>query len=139
MTRLPFSCVEDSDGCKMRRVFFNQKNITNSRQGQLFAFTISCTTQTVYTVRYTTGELCNCGEYFVDNHTITETCHSQLSSLDFSVEISVEHSPNQWGENCSFVFFFPFDILLEMNFNVSILPELRTGTLTFVFYFRCEN
>ena len=134
---LPFSCVEDSDGCKVRRMFFNKVNIRHGSIHYLFDFTISCTTRTVYTVRYITGELCSCGEYFVDNRTIAESCYNR-STLDFSVEISMEHIHNRWGENCSFRFhlldlpntLYPFDV------NLQVLP---TGTLTIMFYFRCEN
>ena len=136
----PFSCVEDSDGCKVRRMFFNKVNITYPSIYYLFGFTISCTTRTVYTVQYITGWLCSCGEYFVDNETIVEPCYNPSTS-DFSVEISMEHIRNQWGENCSFQFqienvFDPQDASVFFGMNLQVLP---TGTLTIVFYFRGEN
>ena len=97
----------------------------------------------MYTVLYPAGELCNCGEYFVDNRTIADGCVSSSSNSGFSVEISVDHIRNQWGENCSFLFtfvsrHFPYDGY-DVNFNLRILQVQPTGTLTIVFYFRFEN
>ena len=94
------------DGC-VSRSFFDKKAIHNTRQSRLFGFFISCTTQTVYTVRYTNGSLCSCGEYSVKDQTKTKTCDAKLTRLNFTVEISVRSIRNQWGENCSLSFFFP--------------------------------
>ena len=93
------------DGC-VSRSFFDKKAIHNIRQSRLFCFFISCTTQTVYTVRYTNGSLCNCGEYSVKDQTKTKTCDAKLTRLNLTVEISARSIRNQWGENFPFHSFF---------------------------------
>ena len=90
-------------------------------QHPLFGFTISCTTQTVYQVRYTSGQLCYCGEYFVKNQTLAQVCDANLVGLNFTVEISVEKFRSQREENCSFIFFF-FSAASNIRFDLKILP-----------------
>ena len=121
-----------------RRRFFVKKTIHNTRKGPLFGFSISCTTQTVYTVRYTNGSLCNCGEYFVKDQTKTVTCEAQLIGLNFTVETSVRNISTQSGENCSFsfVFFsdgsFKSDVrLLPGNGLTTLQPSLATTMMEF--------
>ena len=109
----------------------------NTRKGPLFGFLISCTTQTVYTVRYTNGSLCNCGEYFVKDQTKFVTCDAQLIGLNFTVETSVRNISTQSGENCSFLGFFSdvsfkFDVrLLPGNGSTTLQPSLATTIMEF--------
>ena len=101
----------------------------------MFGFSISCTTQTVFKVRYTNGQLCNCGEYFlVKEQELTKACDAHLILLNFTVEISVKSIRNQWGENCSFIFFFPGDgdirsdlRILPGNISTTLQPSLTTS------------
>ena len=101
----------------------------------MLGFSISCTTQTVFKVRYTNGQLCNCGEYIlVKEELVTKTCDARLILLNFTVEISVKSIRNQWGENCSFSFFFPGDgairsdlRILPGNISTTLQPSLTTS------------
>lgn len=122
-----FSCIENSDGCVGKRSFFHKKTIHNTKQVSLFGFSISCTTNTVYAVRYTNGSPCNCGEYFLKDQTKHEICDARLIRLNFTVEISVTNIRNQWGENCSFFFFFPGEGNIESD--IRILPGNVSTTL----------
>ena len=120
-----------------RRRFFDKKVIHNTRKGPLLLFFISCTTNTVYAVRYTNGSLCNCGEYFVKNQTKFVTCDAQLIGLNFTVETSVRNIRTQSGENCSlFIWFsdgsFEYDVrLLPGNVSTTLQPSLATTMMEF--------
>ena len=117
-------------------MFFTKKTIVNSKKRSMFGFSISCTTQTVFKVRYTNGQLCNCGEYSVKERVLTKTCDANLILLNFTVEISVKSIRNQWGENCSFSFLFPGDgdirsdlRILPGNISTTLQPSLTTSEI----------
>ena len=114
----------DSDGCQVRRRFFNQKTIPAGLTLQiLFGFTVNCTTQAVYKVGYSNGEICQCGEYSLNDTgtQISLTCKLfKLDRTNFTVEISVENVRNPGGERCTFSF-IPAGISNE--FDVRILPQ----------------
>ena len=130
--------MENSDGCVGRRRFFDKKTIHSTKQVSLFAFSISCTTNTVYAIRYTNASPCNCGEYFFKNQKKYETCDARLIRLNFTVEISVTNIRNQWGKNCSFSFFFlgagdiKSDIkLLPGSVSTTLQPSLATAMVEY--------
>ena len=115
----------DSDGCQVRRRFFNQKTIPGLALQILSGFTVNCTTQAVYKVGYSNGEICQCGEYsFNDTGSqISEICKSfKLVRTNFTVEISVENVRNPEGGRCTFSFRY-FAVGSTPNFDVRILPK----------------
>ena len=124
-----FCCVGsgtvDSDGCQVRRRFFNQKTIPGLTLRILSGFTVNCTTQAVYKVGYSDGRICQCGEYSVNDagSQISVTCTSfKFKPTNFIVEISVENVRNPEGERCTFSFRY-FAVGSTPNFDVRILPE----------------
>ena len=116
----------DSDECQVRRRFFNQKTIPGLALQILYEFTVNCTTQAVYKVGYSNGEICQCGEYSLNDtgSQISETCTS-VDHTNVTVEISVENVRNPEGERCTFSFryFGVFAIDRRHNFDVRILPK----------------
>ena len=88
----------------------------------------------MYKVRYTNGQLCSCGEYFVKDQLSTKVCVTKINALHFTMEISVKNIRNQWGENCSFSFLFPGhgtikpDLrILPGNIATTMKPSLTTS------------
>ena len=116
----------DSDGCQVRRRFFNQETIPGLTALRILSgFAVNCTTQAVYKVGYSNGEICQCGEYsFNDTGSqISVTCKSfKLDRTNFTVEISVENVRNPEGERCTFSFRY-FAVGSTPNFDVRILPK----------------
>ena len=116
----------DSDGCQVRRRFFNQKNIPIIlTRGILLGFTINCTTQTLYKVGYSSGVSCPCGEYLINQngpHTnVLISCPTlNLQQVNVTVEISVENVRNPGGERCTFSF---NSLGGSTKFDVRILPQ----------------
>ena len=117
----------DSDGCQVRRRFFNQKNIPIIlTQGILLGFTINCTTQTLYKVGYSNGGSCPCGEYLINQNgshknVFMINCPTLiLLQVNVTVEISVENVRNPGGERCTFSF---ISAGVSTEFDVRILPQ----------------
>ena len=120
----------DSDGCQVRRTFYAKKTIQFNWWSNLH-FTISCTTQTVYKVVFSSGRICGCGEYSENKNGSDEsvTCTWRNRWLlawrrvKLTLEISVENVHNPEGERCT----FSLPRLSGANFEVRILPNVSTS------------
>ena len=132
----------DSDGCQVTRRFLQKKTFSSLTQQTLFGFIINCTTQTAYKVEYSSGELCECGEYLVNKNgshksVFCRTFH--LLQVNFTVEISVENIRSPEGERCTFSFSFSagstkkFDVRIEHGTASTPVPRPPSPTTSTVF------
>lgn len=131
-----FWCAGNSttirDSCTNKKKYFNKITIRNQDKRELEWFLLRCTAETVFEVRYTNGQLCQCARYTVvpEDPEISQYCVRTLS-MDFTVHVSVDQVQNLWGENCSFT--FNFEKSFELKFTLGIprgkLQDVATSSL----------
>ena len=93
-------------------MFVNQqkvrrKSIAWRNRTKLFGFCLNCTANATFEVRYNsqTDKLCRCDRIVDEGKPVFFECNMKSRS-NFRVIISVRNISNQWGENCTFIFFF---------------------------------
>ncbi|XP_028396993.1 adhesion G-protein coupled receptor D1-like [Dendronephthya gigantea] len=111
---------ESSDGCRKKEKFHFSYTIKNSQQSNLTNFNVECSTQTVYEIRFTDGQLCFCGRITNSGVISYQDCRKTLP-LNVMVNISVPQFREPWGENCTF--FFIFKNGAQVQLDMKILPR----------------
>ena len=122
-----FPAISKVEGrCKKSKKYRGTPLVEHGSMERLDKITIMCTCRgIIFEVRYSNGSLCACGHLKVENTRQTFMCQEKLSSLDITINVSINHIKTR-KERCDVSLYFdPFTDRAFIPRPIEIMRPLR--------------